>query len=141
MKRRVKFLAGALTLAMFAFGLAACGNSSSGTSMVSGKTYAFESYTVDGTDATDTITAMYKEQTITFAEDGTCTQSTTWSDAFAEQIGSSDPVEQSGTYTEKGSNVTVTLTAEDEEFVMEFEADGDSLTMTEDGCVTVYKAK
>lgn len=138
MKTFSKSLALLLALTLITLGLAACSNNDS-ASKVSGKTFAFESCTMDGEDATETITAMYKEQSFSFKEDGTCVQTIVWTDEFAEMMGSSDPVEQSGSYEESGNTVKLTFTSDDEDVVMEFTIDGDTLTMTEDGSVMVYK--
>lgn len=138
MKTYTKSFALLLVATIISICFAACGNNSA-ASQVSGKTYAFESCTVDGEDATETITAMYSEQSFTFKDDGTCIQTIVWSEAFAETMGSSDPVEQSGTYEEKDNIVKVTFSSDEEDMVLEFTIDGETLTQTEDGSVVVYK--
>ena len=141
MKINSKSLALLFVGAVSAITLTACGGggTSQADSRVSGNTYSFESCTVDGEDATETITAMYSEQSFAFDDDGICTQTIVWSDEFAEAMGSADPVEQSGTYEEKDDTVTVTLSSDEEETVLEFTVDGETLTMDDDGSVMVYK--
>lgn len=148
MKRRKKNIARLLLTIGLIFCLTGCGgsgdgkgseNSTGADSLVSGKTYSFESYTVDGENSTESMTAMYKEQTLTFEEDGTCVQTIIWADEMAEELGMTEPVEQNGTYTESGSTVTATFASDEEDLVMEFTAEDDTLTMDEDGYVTVYR--
>lgn len=138
MKTHIKSFALLIVAAIITVCFAACGKSSA-ASQVSGKTYAFESCTVDGEDATETITAMYSKQSFSFKDDGTCIQTIVWSDSFAEMMGSSDPIEQSGTYEEKDNTVKVTFSSNEESTVLEFKIDGETLTVTEDGNVMIYK--
>lgn len=138
MKTHIKSIALLLVTVIITVCFAACGNGST-ASQVSGKTYNFESCTIDGEDATETITAMYSKQSFSFKDDGTCVQTIVWSDTFAETMGSSDPVEQSGTYEEKDNTVKVTFSFDEESTVLEFKIDGETLTVTEDGSVMVYK--
>lgn len=139
MKNHTKSIVLLLTAALVLFSFAACGGKDEASSSVSGKTFAFESCTTDGEDMTETITAIYTEQTFAFKEDGTCVQTVIWSDEMADAMGSSDPVEQSGTYTEDGDTVTVTFASDDGDLDMTFTVDGDTLTMSEDGSEMIYK--
>lgn len=144
MKKITKITSLCLAMAVLMFALAACGSSSSDSdtsaseSALAGKTYAFTSYTADGEDQTDVMTSMYSAMTITFEEDGVCVQTITWSDEYAELLGIEEPVEQEGTYEETDDSVTVTFASDEGDTVMEFVIDGDTLTMDEDGYVTVY---
>lgn len=138
MKKHTKSVVLLLTAALVVLSFAACGGEEA-SSLVGGKTFAFESCTTDGEDVTETITAIYTEQTFAFAKDGTCVQTIVWSDEMAEAMGSSDPVEQSGTYTEDGDTVTVTFASDDGDLDMTFTVDGDTLTMSEDGSEMIYK--
>ncbi len=158
MRKYVKALTVLFTSAVLAGALGACGNGSSasvsgqnGTSEnnvteaaesgLEGKTYTFESYTVDGEDATASITGMYKEQTFSFEAEGVCVQTIVWADSLAETMGT-EPVVQNGTYEENGDKVTVTFEVEGEDStVMEFTVDGDTLQLIEEGSTTVYKVK
>ncbi len=113
----------------------ACGSKSN----VSGKTYVFESYTLNGVDATETLTAVYASQKFEFKADGVCEQTIVWAEDLAALMGT-DPVVVSGTYAEEGNTVTVTIPVEDEEdTVMTFTVDGDTLQMVEEGSTTVYR--
>ena len=122
--------------------LTACGSAKKETataSNVNGKTYAFESYTLDGEDATESITGTYASQTFAF-KDGTCEQTIVWAEALASVMGT-DPVVVSGTYVEDGNTVTVTFKVDGEEdTVMAFTIDGDTLQLAEEGSTTVYRA-
>ena len=136
MKTYAKSFSLLLVAALLMLCFTACGNQKAAS--VSGNTYAFESCTIDGEDATETLTAMYIEQSISFKDDGTCVQTIVWSEAMAEMLGT-DPVEVNGTYTEGENTVTATFTSDEGDVVMEFTVDGDTLTFTEDGSVMVYK--
>ena len=142
MKKTAKILSLCLAAAMLMCSLAACGSSSSDTgsaeSTLEGNTYVFTSYTVDGEDQSEVMTAMYAEMSLTFEADGVCVQSITWSEEYAELLGISDPVEQEGTYEESGETVTVTFESDEGDTVMELTVDGDTLSMDEDGCITTY---
>ena len=81
---------------------------------------------------------MFSVYSLSFEEGGTCIQTTQWSEAYAEMMGTSDPIEMEGTYEESGSTVTVTLPSDEGDTVMELVIDGDDLTFTEEGTVTVY---
>lgn len=110
-------------------------------SKVNGKTYVFESYTLGGEDMTATLTAMYSEQTFTFKDGGVCEQKTVWAGEMAQLMGS-EPTVLEGTYVEDGDKVTVTFRAEGEEdAVAEFTVDSDTIKLTEEGGVTVYRLK
>lgn len=140
MKKHVKVLSVLLMATMIVFALAACGGKS-GESKVNGKTYAFESCTEDGQDATETIKAMYSEQTFEFKDDGVCVQTLVWAGEMAELMGT-DPVVQNGTYEENGDTVKVTFKVDGEEdLVMEFTADSDTLKLAEEGTEMIYKVK
>ena len=106
-------------------------------SAVAGKTYVFESYAIDGEDQTDAMLEMYSSISLAFDEDGVCVQTTVWSDAYAEMLGS-DPVEMSGTYEEDSDTVTVTFESDEGDTVMTFTVDGDTLVMEEDDETTTY---
>ena len=127
---------------MAALALCACGSGSGGSSdssgSLSGSTYVFSGYTVDGEDQTELMTEMYSEMTLTFEDDGVCIQTITWSEEYAELLGITDPVEQEGTYEKDGDSVTVTFESDEGDTVMEFTVDGDTLSMDEDGYVTTY---
>ena len=142
MKKLTKTLAVSLIAVMAALALCACGSGSGGSSdssgSLSGSTYVFSGYTVDGEDQTELMTEMYSEMTLTFEDDGVCIQTITWSEEYAELLGITDPVEQEGTYEEDGDSVTVTFESDEGDTVMEFTVDGDTLTMDEDGYVTTY---
>ncbi len=142
MKKFVKsFLVLGMVLA-FLLTLTACGSDKKETtaaSNVSGKTYAFESYTLDGEDATESLTAVYASQKFEFKADGVCEQTIVWAEEMAALMGA-DPVVVSGTYTEDGNNVTATFPVEGEEdTVMAFTVDGDTLQLVEEGSTTVYR--
>lgn len=139
MKTYSKITALLIVVALLVFGAVSCGGGAE--SLVNGKTFAFDSCTMDGEDATESITSIYKEQTLTFKDDGVCTQTIVWADEVAEMMGSTDPIEQDGTYEEKDGKVTVTIASDEGDVVMEFTVEGDMLTMTEDGSVMVYKAQ
>lgn len=143
MKKCAKILSVLLMASVLVLGLAACGEQgkTSSGSKVNGKTYVLDSYTVDGEDAMETISAMYKEQSFAFKDGGVCVQTIVWADAMAEIMGS-DPVEQTGTYEEKENTVTVTFKMEGEEdTVMEFTIDSDMIKLIEDESIMVYKQK
>lgn len=164
MKRNAKILSVLLMMTVFVFALTACGNTKTAdtdkdgskvegnkegtesktdkaSSKVEGNTYAFESYTLNGEDASQTIAALYKEQTFEFKADGVCVQSITWSDEMAATMGT-DPVVMEGTYEESGDTVTVTFTMEGEEdTVMEFRVDSDTIKALEETATTVYRLK
>lgn len=137
MKKFSRILAVLVMVTMLVLTITACG--SKNESKVNGKTYAFESYTLDGEDATATIAAMYSEQSFTFKDGGACEQKIVWSGEMAELMGS-DPVIQNGTYEENGDKVTVTFKMEGEDdTVMEFTVDSDTIKLVEEGSTTVYK--
>lgn len=125
-------------MALLVASVTACG---AGASKVSGKTYAFDSYTQDGEDMTADFASMYKEQTLAFTDDGVCVQTIEWADEAATMLGISEPMEVSGTYTESGDTLSVVFPDEEGDTVMEFVIGEDTLTMTEDGAVTVYTLK
>ena len=137
MKKWTKSLASGVLALSLLFGAGAC--SSEEETSVAGSTYTFASYTIDEEDYTETMTSMYSEWTLTFEEDGVCSQSITWADAYAEIMGS-DPVVVEGTYEESDGTVTVTFASdEDEDTVMTFTAEDDTLIMDEDGTVTTFE--
>lgn len=142
MKKLTKALSVSVIAVMAALALCACGGSSGSSSgdsdSLSGSTYAFSSYTVDGEDQTELMTEMYSEMTLAFEDDGVCIQTITWSEEYAELLGVTDPVEQEGTYEEDGDSVTVTFESDEGDTVMEFVIEDDTLTMDEDGYVTTY---
>jgi len=145
MKKNFKFLAITICLVLSFALLAGCGGTSSTDSTsgdatsVAGNTYVFESYTVDDEDQTETITAMFAEQKLTFNDDGTVVQTTTWSDAMAEQLSITEPVEATGTYEEADGTVTVVISSDEGDTEMTFTVSDDALTLTEDTAVTVYR--
>lgn len=139
MKKFSRILAVLVMATMLVLTITTCGNKNE--SKVNGKTYAFESYTLNGEDATETITAMYSEQTCTFKDGGACEQKMVWTGEMAELMGT-DPVIQNGTYEENGDKVTVTFKMEDEDdTVMEFTVDSDTIKLIEEESTTVYKLK
>ena len=138
MKTYAKSLMLLLLAMVLVLSFTACGKKKD-DSGISGKTYAFESCTIDGEDMTADIAAMYTEQTFAFKEDGVCVQTIVWADEVAELMGSSDPVVQEGTYKEKGDKVTVTFSSDEEDLTMEFTLDGDKLVIKEEGSEMVYK--
>ena len=149
MKKTVKTLSVLLMAVMLVLNLSACGDnaesgnkvSSESESKVNGKTYVFESLTADGKDATETIKAMYSEQSFEFKDDGVCVQTIVWADAMAETMGT-DPVVQNGTYEENGDKLKVTFKMDGEsDTVMEFTIDSDTIKLDEEGSVMLYKAK
>ena len=105
---------------------------------VAGGTYAFSSYIVDGEDLTDSMTALYASQTLTFEEDGVCIQTIVWADEYVDLFGS-DPVEMEGTYEEGDGTVTVTFESDEGDTVMAFTVEDGALVMEEDGSVTTYE--
>lgn len=110
-------------------------------SKISGKTYVFESCTLDGQDATETIRAMYSEQSFSFKDDGVCIQTIVWAGELAESMGS-DSVEQTGTYEEGKDTVKVTFEMEGEATtVLEFTIEDDMIKVVEEGSTMVYKLK
>lgn len=133
MKKYTKLIV--LTLILL---LTAC---SLNTSLVEGKTYIFDSCTMYGEDATEEINSIYEEQKIEFQADGVCVQTVTGK--------GESPVVKTGTYKEEGNKVTASfplqddddIVADDENIILEFTLDGDTLTHDSDGIVTVYKAQ
>ena len=142
MKNYAKSYSLMLVLVLLTMCFAACGKDEDqkASSLVGGKTYAFESCTVDGEDVTETFTAMYSEQSFSFKDDGTCVQTIIWAEEMAEALGT-DPVKISGTYTEKEKTITATFVSDEGDVVMEFTVDGDTLTMNDEGSIMVYKLK
>ena len=110
-------------------------------SKVNGKTYVFDSCTEGGKDATETIKAMYSEQSFEFKDGGVCVQTIVWADAMAETMGT-DPVVQEGTYEENGDTVKVTFKVEGEsDTAMEFTIDSDTIKLIESETTMLYKVK
>lgn len=141
MKKSVKILSVMLMVTMFVFTLAACGNNGGSESKVNGNTYVFDSYTLNGEDATETLKAMYSEQSFSFKDDGSCVQTIVWADELAETMGT-DPMELMGTYEESGDTVKVTFKVDGErDTEMEFTIDADTLKLIEEGSTTVYVKK
>ena len=108
------------------------------TASLAGNTYALASYIVDDEDVTESMTALYASQTLTFEEDGVCVQTIVWADEYVDLFGS-DPVEMEGTYEEGDGTVTVTFASDEGDAVMEFTVEEGALVMEEDGSVTTYK--
>lgn len=136
MKTAMKTIALVLAVALLSVSFVACSDTAS--TSVKGNTYDFASYVVDGEDVTETMTMMFSKQSLTFKEDGVCVQTLAWADAYAELMGSSDPIEQNGTWEEKDGTVTATFASDEGDTVFVFTVDGETLTMTEDGSVTTY---
>ena len=108
------------------------------TASLAGNTYALASYIVDDEDLTESMTALYASQTLTFEEDGVCIQTIVWADEYIDLFGS-DPVEMEGTYEEGDGTVTVTFASDEGDTVMEFTVEDGALVMEEDGSVTTYE--
>lgn len=141
MKKSVKNLSVLLIVTVLALTLAACGNNGGSKSKVNGNTYVFDSYTLNGEDATETIKAMYSEQSFSFKDDGVCVQTIVWADELAETMGA-DPVEMTGAYEESGDTVKVTFKMDGEsDTEMEFTIDADTIKLVEEGSTTVYVKK
>lgn len=138
MKTYAKSIAILLLAALLTLCFVACGKNDAPS--VNGNTYTFVSCTVDGEDATETVKALYSEQSFSFKKDGTCVQTLVWAGEMAELLGT-DPVEVNGTYTEKDKVVTATFSSDEGDVVMTFTLDGDTLTMNDEGSVMVYKVK
>ena len=105
---------------------------------LAGSTYAFASYIVDDEDLTESMTALYASQTLSFEEDGVCIQTIVWADDYVDLFGS-DPIEMEGTYEEGDGTVTVTFESDEGDTVMEFTVEDGALVMEEDGSVTTYE--
>ena len=158
MKKTLKTLSVLLMAAVLVLNLSACGDnaaesgnkvnsesegkaSSESESKVSGKTYVFDSCTEGDKDATESVKAMYSEQSFEFKDGGVCVQTIVWADAMAETMGT-DPVVQEGTYEENGDTVKVTFKVEGEsDTAMEFTIDSDTIKLIENETTTLYKVK
>lgn len=141
MKKKEKILSVLLMATMLVFTLAACGNNGGSESKVNGNTYIFDSYTLNGEDATEIMKSMYSEQSFSFKDDGVCVQTIIWADEMAEAMGT-DPVEQTGTYEESGDTVKVAFKVDGEsDTEMEFAIDADTLKLVEEGSTIVYVKK
>lgn len=124
MKNKMKSLVMMLLAACLVVSLAACGNGGKkDETQVSGKSYVFESMSVDGEAMGEDMTAFMAGSTYAFKNDGTCTYSVT----FMEMT-----TEVPGTYTQDGTAVTVTLDYGEEGTVeMKFTASADAITFSE----------
>ncbi len=119
-------------------------STSDNASLVAGKTFVFESCTMDGEDTTEMILSMYKEQTIEFKDGGVCVQTIVFSDEFAENSEANEPSILNGTYEESDGKITAKFPAtseEEEDLINEFTVNADTLTQEQDGIVMVYKVK
>lgn len=148
MKKLSKLLSLLIMSAMLVLCFTACGNSGGGAtenkateSKVKGQTYELESYTVNGKDSLETLNAMYSEWSLSFKDDGACSKTIVWAGDAAQVMGT-DPVVQTGTYEENGDTVKVTFKVEGEDdTVMEFKIESDTIKLVEDSNITVFKSK
>lgn len=125
MKRKINALLVTMVLLSLAVLGTACGSEKKdpADSGVSGNTYVFESYTVDGEAVPEEMASMMEGSSYAFKEDGTL--------VYTISFGGMES-EVNGTYTQDGENVKVTLDYGEEGTVdMDFtEVDG-KLTFSE----------
>ena len=84
------------------------------------------------------MTDLYKLQSFTFNDDGTCSQNIMWSDQYVETYGE-ELFQVFGTYVQDEHTVKVVFpTDEYGDINLEFLINGNSLLMDEDDCVSLY---